>query len=227
MDPDPPVIAIGLPTTLLAVGPHTITGSVSDTRTEVMLLQVRYSGAGASGTACTITRPTATWTCTWHVESLPPGGYSIEIVATDAAGNAQHSFQAVLVNAAPAPSVNTAPPAPTGDRTLRGTPARDLLDGGPHNDLLLGGAGNDRLRGNGGGDRLFGGPGNDLLLGGRGNDRLVGGPGRDELNGGSGADLLDARDHRGRDRVACGPGRDTVLASPEDVVARDCERVRR
>jgi hypothetical protein len=57
----------------------------------------------------------------------------------------------------------------------------------------------------------------------------------ERLHGTSGADHIDARRgddfllvRRGeRDTVRCGGGRDTVLASDNDRVARDCERVRR
>ena len=44
--------------------------------------------------------------------------------------------------------------------------------------------------------------------------------------GGAGNDIIGARDGA-VDRISCGPGRDRVLADPQDVVARDCERVAR
>jgi hypothetical protein len=33
--------------------------------------------------------------------------------------------------------------------------------------------------------------------------------------------------HGDRDRVVCGPGHDVVSADPRDIVAGDCEQVRR
>jgi len=84
-------------------------------------------------------------------------------------------------------------------------------------DTLCGSEYGDTLRGRSGGDVLFGRGGNDLLHGGRGRDRLVGGRGRD---------TFEARDGT-RDSVSCGAGRDLVYADGADVVARDCELVRR
>ena len=74
--------------------------------------------------------------------------------------------------------------------------------------------------------RLFGGSGNDRLVGGRGSEVLAGGPGRDVIRGGSGHDQIEARDGE-RDVVHCGAGHDFGRADAFDVVARDCERVRR
>ena len=70
--------------------------------------------------------------------------------------------------------------------------------GTPRNDVLRGTANADRLLGKGGNDRLFGLAGNDYLDGGAGVDRYV-----------------------------CGPGRDTVVAAVAEVVAADCEIVKR
>ncbi len=85
------------------------------------------------------------------------------------------------------------------------------------NDLVHGEAGNDAIDGGRGDDVLYGDSGNDLLVGGADVDRLYGGPGRDRLR---------SRD-AWRDAVACGPGRDTVEADFVDLVAADCEVVRK
>ncbi|MDX6679603.1 MAG: hypothetical protein QOE31_3655, partial [Solirubrobacteraceae bacterium] len=51
------------------------------------------------------------------------------------------------------------------------------------------------------------------------------GPG-DIVAGGDGKDVIKARDGA-IDRITCGAGRDRVTADRIDVVARDCERVKR
>lgn len=96
---------------------------------------------------------------------------------------------------------------PASAKVLNGTAGADVLLGTPAADALHGRAGRDRLDGRAGADRIFGGRGADRLLGGRGKDRLSGGP--------------------GADHVRCGPGRDVVIADHKDVVAANCERVRR
>lgn len=70
--------------------------------------------------------------------------------------------------------------------------------GTPRNDVLRGTAKADRLLGKGGNDRLYGLAGDDYLDGGPGVDRYV-----------------------------CGPGRDRVVAAVGEVVAKDCEIVKR
>ena len=119
------------------------------------------------------------------------------------------------------------------DRLVGGTGADTIL-GGSANDTAHGDAGNDRVAGNPGRDRIDGGSGSDILDGGsgrdtvngnRGNDRIAGGSGNDVLKGSSGNDRITGAG--GRDRVSCGRGIDTVVADSRDVVARDCERIRR
>lgn len=52
--------------------------------------------------------------------------------------------------------------------------------------------------------------------------------GADRVRTGSGTQHVDLSSYdRKVDRVSCGRGADTVLAQPEDIVARDCERVNR
>jgi Tol biopolymer transport system component len=105
----------------------------------------------------------------------------------------------------------------TADDYIRGTYGADTIDSGPGNDYVLAGSGNDHVDG---------GTGNDFLVGDWGDDRVIGGPGHDRLLGGPGADVLDARDGR-RDLVDCGGREDTALVDRYDVVASNCERVRR
>lgn len=115
------------------------------------------------------------------------------------------------------------PPAATRTPTSREGVTRTGTNG-PN--VLSGTAGADVLNGRGGNDRLAGRAGNDRLFGGAGADRLFGGPGRDVLDGGRGNDTIAAAD-RTKDRIRCGTGRDVVVADRADVVARDCEVVRR
>jgi hypothetical protein len=72
---------------------------------------------------------------------------------------------------------------------------------------IVGSNGNDTLRGTPQADKLYGKKGNDTIYGLAGNDLIVPGP--------------------GRDKVHCGSGRDTVTADAADIVAKDCEVVRR
>jgi N-acetylglucosamine-6-sulfatase len=84
-------------------------------------------------------------------------------------------------------------------------------------ETLTGTRRSDGLCASGGRDTLWGLHGNDLLRGGRGRDRILAGPGRDRILDREGA----------RDVIACGQGVDRVLADRLDVVAKDCEIVRR
>jgi RTX calcium-binding nonapeptide repeat (4 copies)/Divergent InlB B-repeat domain len=93
-------------------------------------------------------------------------------------------------------------------KALKGSERRDVLEGGRGADRIYGYGGNDSIHGNAGADLLAGGAGHDLLAGGRGDD------------------VIDAGDG-GSDDVYCGTGADTVLADVLDVVASDCESVRR
>ena len=72
---------------------------------------------------------------------------------------------------------------------------------------IVGTAKNDTIRGTARADKLYGRGGNDSLFGMAGGDYLNGGP--------------------GKDRFSCGAGRDTVVAEKGEIVARDCEVVRR
>lgn len=111
-------------------------------------------------------------------------------------------------------------------RPLVGTDGPDTLIGSGAGDVIFGRGGNDSIHGRGGHDCLIGGAGNDTLRGESGDDRLTGGPGRDKTFGGAGNDTIPVRDGV-KDIVDCGPGRDLVFADKKDVVARNCEDVRR
>ena len=141
----------------------------------------------------------------------------------------------------------------SGNDRIRGNPGNDRLDGGRGNDRVFGDAGNDILLGSFGNDvlhgvsgkdrisasrgrdRINGGSGNDQISGGSSGDRISGDAGSDRINGNSGADRIKGNSGNDRitsldnqrDRVNCGSGRDSVLADRKDIVARNCERVRR
>lgn len=53
---------------------------------------------------------------------------------------------------------------------------------------------------------------------------MIGGPGGDTVRGGGSSDDISVF-QGDRDRVFCGPGVDEVRASPNLVVAADCETV--
>ena len=70
-------------------------------------------------------------------------------------------------------------------------------------------------------ENITGGSGNDILSAGDITVAAV-----HTLAGGDGDDRISAVDGE-TDRISCGPGHDTVIADADDVVARDCESVRR
>ena len=123
-------------------------------------------------------------------------------------------------------------PTGRGDRrittacTIVGRYPNDTINGGLERQSVTAGHGDDLVHGNGGNDVLDGGPGDDVVYGDEGRDILVGGSEVDRLFGGRGSDLIRARDGW-RDSISCGPGRDTVVADAIDLVAADCEVVRR
>ncbi|MFN2612754.1 MAG: hypothetical protein ABR536_05240, partial [Solirubrobacterales bacterium] len=94
-------------------------------------------------------------------------------------------------------------------------------------DELIGGRGGDRILGRRGGDRIRGMANDDCIKGQGGKDRIKGGPGADILKGGRASDLIKGHDGE-VDRINCGRGkRDRVVADSVDVIARNCEKVRR
>jgi Ca2+-binding RTX toxin-like protein len=109
--------------------------------------------------------------------------------------------------------------APSGG-TTKSKPAAPVVT------VIRGTARADKLTGTKGPDVIQGGAGADVIRGLGGDDRLVGGTGADVIDGGAGNDTIYARDGT-RDHITCGSGRDTVDADRRDVVARDCESVRR
>jgi hypothetical protein len=110
---------------------------------------------------------------------------------------------------------------------VRGTPGDDRLIGTPASNDLRGLAGDDVLDGRGGADFLTGNSGRVVVRGGAGPDTILAGPGRDSVRGGPGHDRITVGGDGVRDVAACGPGNDEVTADARDMVAADCERVRR
>jgi N-acetylglucosamine-6-sulfatase len=104
------------------------------------------------------------------------------------------------------------PPPPDFDRRLLCT-----RSGTSTADTLIGTAGYDIMCGRDGADQIRAGAGPDYIFPGRGRDAVWGGAGRDHV--------LTRDDNR--DRIACGFGLDMVRADRIDVVAPDCEDVRR
>jgi Ca2+-binding RTX toxin-like protein len=122
-----------------------------------------------------------------------------------------------------------------GNDRLFGRNGDDYVDGEDGDDDLSGGPGDDTMAGRNGADKIDGDEGDDRITGDRGPDRILGGPGSDEIFGNLDPDVIDGGpgDDRinvvagGLDIVTCGPGRDTVFVGIGDVVAADCEDVRR
>lgn len=104
--------------------------------------------------------------------------------------------------------------------------ARCKTIGTMRSDELITGRGADSVCALAGNDEIHTLRGDDAVDAGGGNDTLDGGPGRDLLLGGEGYDTIFARDGQ-RDRVRCGPQYDIVLADTRDLVATNCELVRR
>jgi Tol biopolymer transport system component len=74
--------------------------------------------------------------------------------------------------------------------------------------------------------RIFGTARGETIKGTAARDIVYPGGGRDRVLAGAGADDIHARDGA-RDTISCGKGADTVFADRVDIVARDCEDVRR
>ena len=132
-----------------------------------------------------------------------------------------------------------------GNDTVDAKDGRDHVRGGRGDDTVEAGSGRDVVRAGLGDDIANGGPGNDLIYAQRGVDTVNGGQGNDNLwalarkdvtrvvgepadtvNGGEGNDRIHVRDGE-PDTVTCGPGLDGVRADRKDVVAADCEVVKR
>jgi hypothetical protein len=129
-----------------------------------------------------------------------------------------------------------------GDKNLAGGPGNDGVLGGNGSDTMLGGSGNDVVWGMRGSDNLEGEDGRDIVDGWEGSDRLSGGKGDDlfvdgpfddtskneTLSGGGGDDAFFVDNGPAtKDIVTCGSGFDRVAADVKDLVAPDCEQVRR
>jgi len=133
----------------------------------------------------------------------------------------------------------------SGADTVDAKAGRDLVNAGRGKDTVQAGAGRDIVLAGFGDDTVDGGPGPDLIFAQRGVDTISGGDGpdvlwalarkdvtkqadepADTLDGGAGHDRFHVRDGE-PDKVTCGPGFDRVRADRKDVVANDCEQVRR
>lgn len=75
-------------------------------------------------------------------------------------------------------------------------------------------------------EHILGGGGADKLSGNDQANEILGGKGGDTISGRGGQDTIEARDSV-KDTIACGTGSDTVNADYIDVVAADCETVKR
>ncbi|HSK99226.1 MAG TPA: calcium-binding protein [Rubrobacteraceae bacterium] len=125
--------------------------------------------------------------------------------------------------------------AAAGDDRLDGRRGGDDLFGQAGNDTFVDSAGDDLVRGGSGDDLFAGNPGDDAVFGGRGNDILLDDTGSDLFSSGPGNDRISIPGFGPGppqlmwepDKVRCGPGFDRVLAHPVDLVAGDCEIVRR
>jgi Ca2+-binding RTX toxin-like protein len=132
-----------------------------------------------------------------------------------------------------------------GNDTLNGLGRRDFIFGGRGKDTIDAGDGNDLVFAGNNDDTVNGGLGNDRIFAQRGVDNVNGGPGNDDLwalaradvtrqpgepadtlNGGPGNDVFHVRDGEA-DHVNCGEDYDVVRADYKDVVANDCELVKR
>lgn len=125
--------------------------------------------------------------------------------------------------------------AAAGDDRIDGWAGGDDLFGQAGNDTFVDKAGDDLLRGGPGDDLFAGNPGDDAVFGGKGDDILLDDTGSDLFSGGAGNDRISVPGFGPgppqlmweADRIRCGPGFDRVLAHPVDLVADDCEIVRR
>jgi hypothetical protein len=162
---------------------------------------------------------------------LADGQHTLQVRATDAAGNVDQSpaSRTFTVQAPPrqpkchgefATIVGTAHAD-----LLHGTSAADVFVARRGNDIILAGdgddivcaaKGNDTVRGGDGDDILGGGKGGDTVRGGEGNDEARGKRGNDTVGGGKGDDVLGGG--RGDDTVRGGGGDDVVRGKRGDDV---------
>ena len=163
------------------------------------------------------------------LDYIPAGGETHVYFNVSVTGEGAHSI-ALAVSADRdsdtsnnATSISVTVPAVITEPPVTQPPAKTSS---PRVHVLNGTARADRLRGTSGVDKLYGRAGNDRLIGLAGNDLLDAGSGRDVLDAGAGNDTLRARDGQ-RDLVRCGPGRDLAVVDRRDIVAPDCETVRR
>jgi hypothetical protein len=230
------------PDTAITAGPAA--GSTTNDNTPTFDFDTVPAGEPNPSFSCSIDGGAAT-PCVppFTTPVLAEGEHTISVAASDFGGNADATpaTRSFSVRAALPPPLRQPGCTLTGTQLI-GSTARNTLNGTAGVDIIFGLGGNDILRGRGdrdclyGGssnDRLNGGTGGDLLFGNSGADKLADNRGRDRFSGASGPDRINSRDRsragrRARDRVRCGAGRrDVALVDRRDIVARDCERVRR
>lgn len=110
--------------------------------------------------------------------------------------------------------------------TITGTDQDDRLIGTNSDNRINAFDGKDFVMGMGGNDTINGGNNSDRLNGNWGNDTLIGGTNSDVLLGRVGNDTLNAADNQ-QDTLFCGLGTDRAIADAIDIVASDCENIRR
>jgi hypothetical protein len=137
--------------------------------------------------------------CSWRYRTpkLRPGTHTVEVTATDRAGNVgakRKRFEVARKLLTGVPLTDGS--APSHPRchgvaaTLIGSPLGDRLVGTNGRDVIVGFGGDDVIIGRGGRDRICARRGDDQVTAGRGDDRILGGPGSDEIRGGAGRDLI-------------------------------------
>ncbi len=146
----------------------------------------------------------------YRTPMLRPGTHTVEVKATDRAGNVDKERKRLEIVRKVGTGVPlTAPSAPIDPRchrvaaTLIGSPHDDRLVGTKGPDVIVAFGGDDRINGRGGHDRICGRGGDDRVTAHGGDDRIFGGQGSDGLRGGD-----------GRDTIRGGSGIDFCLGAP-------------
>ena len=131
-------------------------------------------------------------------DEFPLGITTIMWISFDNAGNSNHSFQNITINACGRSYLEyNGIYGSANDDFIEGTDlddlifaldGNDLIDGKGGNDCIFGGSGDDIINGNGGDDIINGNGGNDIIKGYSDNDILYGDEGQDIVDGGVGID---------------------------------------
>jgi len=132
----------------------------------------------------------------YRTPKLRPGTHTVEVKATDRAGNVgEERLRFEIARKLSTGVPLTAPRAPDHPQchrvaaTLIGSPHSDRLVGTKGPDVIVGFGGDDRIKGRGGNDWICGRRGDDQVDAGRGDDRILAGPGSDDIRGGAGRDM--------------------------------------